>query len=252
MKKNLILCSVCAITGILLQGCVLVTPQPIGESNAPEIAVPMYHYGNITLFEELRVPLQVAIVPAASMNEPSLIAAMQKYLQQSDVKCAAPGAPCDVRININSIYRVLTAAPQCRLSHTMIISTTAADGTKILPERKWQAENQQAVATEALAKAKLLPLIDRNIQLWERNYFRKETGKRLKVTILRFKMSKNLIELNPIHFERDLINVNKRLRSIKGVSNVRMIEVDKKTRLVAFRVLHHSNVNLKYEINKQK
>ncbi len=241
MKKNLFLSTICMAVFMLLQGCTLVTPQPLSNDNARGVPVPMHTYGNITLFEELRAPLQVSV----TTEDPALINTMRKYLQQSDINCAAPGAPFDIRVNINSMYHELTPAPKCRLSNTTIISVSAPDGTKISKDWKQKTVNQQGFATAEIAKAKLKPMIAKNIKLWEQNYFRKEAGGRLNVAVLRFKMSKAWIELNPIQFEKDIMKVNKHLRKIKNVADVRMIEVDKKSRIVSFRILCIDHVNFK-------
>jgi hypothetical protein len=241
MKKNLILSTICMAVFMLLQGCTLVTPQPITDDNARGVPVPMHTYGDITLFEELRAPLQVSV----RAEEPALLNTMKKYLQQSDVNCTAPGAPFDIQVNVNSMYTELTPAPKCRLSNTTIISVSAPDGTKISEDWKKKTANQQAFATADIAKAKLKPMIAKNIKLWEQNYFRKEAGGRLNVAILRFKMSKSWIELNPIQFEKDIMEVNKNLRKIENVADVRMIEVDKATRIVSFRILCIDYVNFK-------
>ena len=248
MKKSLIPCTVCILVFMLLQGCTLVTPAPINDTNANNIAVPLHKYGDITLFEQLRAPLQVAVTAPGTTEDTALINTMRKYLQQSDINCTAPGAPFDIQISINSKYNVLTPAPNCRLSNVTAISVSAPDGTKISEDWQRKTENQQAYATAELAKAKLQSAIEKNIELWEKNYFRTEAGGRLNVVILRFKMSKRWIELDPIHFERDIMKVNKNLRKTENVADVRMIEVDKENRIVSFRVLCVDNV--KFEIEK--
>ena len=74
----------------------------------------------------------------------------------------------------------------------------------------------------------------------------------MNASVVRFKMSRKLIELNPIRFEEDVRAVLNKLRKIDGVVEVRMIESNKETRIASFRVLSRENISFNDEIQKQK
>ena len=74
----------------------------------------------------------------------------------------------------------------------------------------------------------------------------------MKVSVVRFKMSRNIVELNPIQFEKDLRRVLNWLRKINGVVDVRMIEADKESRIASFRVLYRKDIFQKERLKKQK
>lgn len=253
MKTNLILSALFAMVMLYVQGCTtLVTPDQMEENRTSEYTVPLLNYGGIELFSEIRVPLQVAVTAAPTLEETSLVKTLQGALQKTDVNCTAPGKDCDIRIYVDSVYRELTREPQCRLYNITTVTVAASDGTKLLPDWKHRTENQQASERKAQAISKLLPYINRNAVSWAKKNFRREVSSHFGVSVLRFKMSRSRIELDRIHFERDMMKINKKLRSIDGVYDVRMIEVNKTKRIVSFRILHKRNTELVKEIKKQK
>jgi hypothetical protein len=243
-------------TGILaltlFAGCRVATPAPIADSNVKALPEPISYYGEIELFDEKSSPLAVMVSAPAASDETSLAEYMKSVLNKSDITCVQPGQPCDIRISVDSSYQELTAAPQCRLSHLLTIAVSAPDGTGLQPAWEHKTETTQAYPTTADAKNKLLPLIKENIRAWEKAYFSNEAGKVLKVSVVRFKMSRNIVELNPIQFEKDLRRVLNRLRKITGVVDVRMIEADKESRIASFRVLYRKDIFQKERLKKQK
>ena len=252
MKKKIISGMTGALALLLIAGCRVTTPAPISDANAKALPEPISYYGDVELFEVKSTPLAVMITSAAASEETFVAEILKTCLNKSDVISVSHGKPCDLQININSTYRELTPAPQCRLSHILAISVAASDGTTLLPVWEHKTEALQAYAALNIAKSKLQPQINESIKLWEKNHFSKEAGKILSASVVRFKMSRKLIELNQFRFEEDLRSVLNKLRKIDGVVEVRMIEADKETRIASFRVLYRGNISLKDVIQKQK
>ena len=252
MKKNLISGAVGALTLLLVAGCRITTPTPIADENAKALPEPISYYGDVELFDEKSTPLVVMVANSPDAEETYISETLKSFLNKSNINCVSAGKPCDIQININSAYSELTPVPQCRLSHILSISVSACDGTKLLPVWEHKTEALRAYSTLAEAKAKLTPQIKDSIKAWEKNNFQNEAGKFFKASIVRFKMSRKLIELNPIRFEEDLRSVLNKLRKLNGVVDVRMIEANKESRIASFRVLYRDNLSLKNEIKKQK
>lgn len=252
MNRNFI----SSVTGLfiltLAVGCRVTMPTPLADVNASALAEPISYYGDIELFDEKSTPLSVKVAAPASSDDISLIETLKDAVNKSDVNCTAFDKPCDIQIYINSAYQELTPAPQCRLSNSIAISVAAPDGTMLLPIWQHKTQNMQAYSTAADAKNKLRPVINETILAWEKNNFRREVVKNLNVSIVRFKMSRRLIELDPIRFEKDLRLIINKLRKLAGCIDVRTIEANKETRIVSFRILHRNGLCVKDEINKQK
>ena len=252
MKKSLFSGAAGLMTLFLVAGCQVTTPAPIADNNSAPLPEPISYYGGIELFDEKTVPLAVMVKSAAAAEETAFAETLKNILNKSNVISVPDGKPCDIQIIVNSDYQVLTPAPQCRLKHTLAITVAAADGTKLLPVWSHKSELQQAYPSFADAKNKLDPQIKESIKAWEKNNFVSDAEKAFKVSVVRFRMSRRFIELNPIQFEKDLRIVLNKLRRIDGVDDVRMIEANKETRIVSFRILSRKNMSLKNEIRKQR
>lgn len=252
MKKNLISGTTGFLTLLLVAGCRVTTPTPITDANAQPLPEPISYYGDIELFEVRNTPLAVLITSSAASEENFVAETLKTCLNDSNINSVSPGKPFDLQISINSTYRELTPAPQCRVNHMLAISVASSDGTKLLSVWEHKTEALQAYVTLNEAKSKLVPQINESIKLWKKNHFSKEAGKILNASVVRFKMSRKLIELSPIRFEEDLRLVLNKLRKIDGVVGVRMIEANKENRIASFRILCRGNISLKDVIQKQK
>lgn len=252
MKKNLISGIAGSLTVLMLSSCVgLMNPEPVEDPNAKPLNEPVSYYGDIEMFDEKTAPLMVKITSPVSSDDASLPEVMKNILQSSDVNCVHPGIPCDISISVNSAYHELTSAPSCRMRHLLSINVAAADGTVLLKKWEHKTETAHAYPSAADAKSKMKGMIHEAIREWEKNNFRNEAGKLFKVSIVRFRTSRSLIEFNSVRFEQDLRKILNRLRQIKGVVDVRMIEIDKANRIASFRVLYRNDVFLKNMIRKQ-
>ena len=252
MKKKMISGTTGVLALLLIAGCRVTTPGPVADANTKALTEPISYYGDVELFDEKSTPLIVRIAPATASEDTFGVETLKNCLNRSNVKSVSLGKPCDIQISINSTYQELTPAPQCRLSHVLAISVASADGTPLLPVWEHKTETMQAYATSSAAKSKLKSQINESIKLWGKNHFRKEAGSVLNASVVRFKMSRKLIELNPIRFEEDVRAVLNKLRKIDGVVEVRMIESNKETRIASFRVLSRENISFNDEIQKQK
>ncbi|MBQ9775749.1 MAG: hypothetical protein IJW17_06895 [Lentisphaeria bacterium] len=252
MKKMFFSGAAGAFALLAAAGCSVLTPKPLADANGEALPEPVSYYGDIELFEEKNVPLAVTVISSAASEDVSPAETMKSALTKFDVNCVPYGKPSDLKINVDSVYQEITPAPKCRLSHLLSISVSAADGTKLLPTWEHKTEVQQAYANNEEAKAKLRPQINESVNVWVKNYFNKSTENVLKVSIVRFRLSRGVGELDPLRFEGDLRKVLNRLREINGVADVRMIEADKKNRIASFRVLYRKDVFLKKQIQKQK
>ena len=252
MKKKIFSGVTGLLASVMIAGCRVITVSPVADANAKALPEQISYYGDVELFEVKRTPLAVMITSPAASEENFVAETLKTCLDKSNVICVSPGSPCDIRISINSTYRELTPAPGCRLNHILAISVASADGTQLLPVWEHKTEALQAYATLNAARAKLKPQINASIKHWEKHHFSKEAEKVLNASVVRFKISKRLIELDPLHFERDLRAILNKLRKINGVVEVRMIEAERRTRIASFRVLYRKNISLKDEIQKQK
>ena len=236
-----------------LCGCSQITPAPVKDANAPAIPASIDRYSSdILLFEERRVPLMVRVACAPSADEVSVAGVLNDVLNSGNIQCAAAGKPFDVQINIRSEYKELTPAPGCRLNHMLTLNVSAADGTRLLPEWTHKTEGLQAYSTAAEAKAKMLGQVKESIKVWNKNVFSNETDRAFRVTIVRFRLSKRFIELPLDYINRDLKLVRDKIKSIDGVYDLRMIEVDTQNRIATFRILHRSDVALAKQIKDKQ
>ena len=245
MKKHLI----AGITGsvailTLLTGCVT-EPNALENPNAPAKSEPLSYFGSIDAFEERSVPLAVAVTVQPSSDSLPLADTLTNTLNKSDVQCVAAGQPFDVQIAVNSAYSELTPAPQCRLFHRLTISVADTAGTMLLPIWEHKTDTIQAYSSLTEAQTALRGQINESIRLWEQSKFRNEAGRCLKASVLRYRMSRPLIDLNPIRFEKDQRYVLNRLRQIPGVVTVRIIEADRNTRIASFRIVYRNDLMLK-------
>ena len=200
----------------------------------------MLFRSDMVMFSETNTPLVVQVTNTPDSDETALAGFAESALQQADVKCSAPGVPCDICVIINSDCRKITSAQQCRLSNRITITVAAPDGTKLLPDWDQKSETLQGYSSEAKAREAMLPQLNAAVNEWQSSYFRKNVANRLKVAVLRFKTSRSLVEIDPIRFEKDLRSILNSLRKIDGVADVRMIEADKQNRIASFRVVYCS------------
>jgi len=252
MKKKLLAGAAGTFAMLFVTGCQVTAPAPVADVNADALREPIAYYGDIELFDEKSTPLLVMVRTPFASGEIFLAETLKNALNKSDVNCVAAGKPFDIQIYINSGYNELTPVPQCRLEHILSISVAAADGTGLLPVWEHKTETGRAYPSTADAQKQLKPLIIESIKNWEKNNFSNEAGKVLKASVVRFRMSRKLVEVNPVSFEKDLRTVLNKLRKIDGVVAVRMIEADKDSRIASFRVLHRNDLSIKNEIQKQK
>lgn len=252
MYRNTFYSAAGALALMLFAGCRTVTPAPVADANAEGIQENIYYYGDIELFDESSTPIAAAITTTDADGENAFAAALTSALQYSGVTCVTPDKPCDIRINIKSDYNELIPAPQCRMNHILTIFATYADGRKLLPPWEHKTEHQQPYPTAAEAKAKMVPQICRSIKSWGERNFNSPAEMFLQASVVRFKLSRKLIELNPIRFEEELRSVTAQLRNIRGVVFVRMIEADKANRIASFRILHRGKISFKNQFRKQK
>lgn len=242
MKRRLFSGTTGILALLFAAGCRVTVPAPTPDENAKPMPEPISYYGGIDVFEKKSSPLMVKVTAPAASDEISLAETMKGVLNKSNVNCVLPGAPCDIQISVDSAYKELTAAPQCRMSHLLTISVSSPDGVMLSPRWEHKTAMAASCSTAAEAKAKLRPQINETIREWGKNNFSNEVEKNLKASVLRVKMSRSLIELNPIRFEEELRTVLNRLRKIKGVVNVRMIEANKDTRIASFRILYRDDI----------
>ena len=252
MKKSLISKTAGVLALLLMAGCRVATPTPAPDDNTRPLPKPFLYYGDIELFDEKITPLAAMITTTAASDEISLAETLKNSLNRSNIICVSPGSPYDIQISINSAYQDLTPVPQCRLSHILSISAAAADGRTLLPVWKHKTEVNQAYKTSVEAKSKLRPAINESIDLWVGSRFGGEVKNVLRVSVMRFKMPRKLIELDPVYFEKELRTVSNKLRRIDGVIDVRIIEADRVNRIASFRVLYRGNGLLRDIIKKQK
>ena len=177
MKKSLFKKVIGTPALLLLVGCAVMTPPAVPDDNAPAVPEPLAYYGDIELFKENPVPLAVMVSAPAASEEVSLVDTLKNAMNGSDIKCVLPGSPFDIQVSINSIYKELTPAPQCRLNHMLEISVANADGVKVLPLWQHKTEALKSCATAAEAKALMRTQINESIREWNRNYFIKKTKK---------------------------------------------------------------------------
>ena len=252
MKKNLFTVMAGVLALLIFAGCRMMTPPPEIDPNPQSVPEPLRYYGDIELYKEQRVPLAVMITASTAADEISYVDTMKNALNDSDINCVAQGVPFDIQIRMNSIYKVLTPAPQCRLNHVLEISVANADGVKVLPLWQHKTEALKSCTTAADAKALMKPQIDESIREWNKNYFRKEAGRVFKVSVLQFRTSRKLIEFDDTRYEKDISHVLYKLRRLPGVVNVRMIFSDKANRVAAFRVVYRSDIKLYEQMINQK
>ncbi len=252
MKKNLFTAMTGVLVLLIFAGCRVMTPPPVIDPNPQPIPEPLRYYGDIELYKEQRVPLAVMISASVAADEISFAETLKNALNNTDINCVAQGAPFDIQIRMNSIYKVLTPAPQCRLNHMLEISVANADGVKVLPLWQHKTEALKSCATAVEAKTLMKPQIEESIREWNRNYFRKEAGKVFKASVLQFRTSRKLIEFDETRYEKDLGHILYRLRRLPGVVNVRMIFSDKANRVAAFRVVYRSDIKLYEQMKNQK
>lgn len=251
MKKSLISGIVGSMALLSLCACYKVmTPQPIADANAAGLGESISYYGDIELFDEKAAPLMVLVTAPAASKDGSFAAAVKDALTSSSVNCVAPGTPYDIKLSVKSDYQELTPAPQCRMSHLLTISVDAYNGSKLQPSWSHKTETLQACTSAVAAKNNMKPQIEEVIKDWEKNHFSNEAGKLFKVSVVRFRTSRKVIEFNPTRFEKDLRVILNRLRRFNGVVDVRMIEADKENRIASFRVLYRQDILGKNKIKK--
>ena len=252
MKRILVTGALSVFALLLTVGCEVTIPQPIADGNSPALPEPISYYGDVEFFDEKRAPLSVSVTEAAGAEALFLADTLKKALANSGINCVAPGKNCDIRLTIDSGYRELTPAPQCRLAHQLSISVAAADGRRLQPVWQHKTETVQAYLTADAAKAGMKSQISKSVELWQQKKFDREVTSALKVSIVRFRMSRGLVELDPIRFEKDLRIVLNKLHQLKGAVDVRLIEANKETRIASFRILCRNGVSLRKQIQDQK
>lgn len=250
MKRMILNLTACIAAVMYFTGCAY-TPPAIKDPNATGKPVPIPAFAtDIILFDYQAVPLSVAVNNAFSTDEAALAATLKGLLQQTDVNCVAPGTPSDIQINVKSEFEELTPAPNCRLSHTLSVAVASSKGAVLSASWQHKTDSLNAYSTLAQAKNKMMPQINKNLKFWEANKFRTSSGTIFKATILRFRTSSPLIEVNPFTFEEDIRKITNKLNTIPGVIEVRMIESDKADKLASFRVIHDSKTAILAEVNK--
>lgn len=235
---------------LLLTACAPEPVQPLTDPNAPPLKEPVTYSDRVQLFDEKRYPLAVRLIPSLSADGQYFNETLKKVLQDQGIDCVLPGKPYDIQIRLDSAFQKLTPAPQCRMSHILTLSVTAPNGTRLLPVWSRKTEMTRAYSTEEKAKNKLLPRINANIAAWGKIDFRNNVAKNLRVSVVRFRLSHKLIELDQKRFEKEQIQILNRLRRIKGVADVRMIEASRKNKTASFRVLFRSDILHSKQINR--
>lgn len=241
---NNILCAGTVFGTALLCGCGVVTPPPISDANAPAIAEPISFWGEWYLFSEQPDTLRVKIRNNAS--DAIIGSNIAEHIERNIAKYNAAAAlkeseSCDVVISFESKYKEMTAAPKCRMYNTTAIEIISSKGEKICSAWENKTESQSVFPDASNAQKAMSPAILNGVDTWLNHTFADIAQKQLGVSILRFKMSKSLIELDPNSFEKEFGQILSMLRKIDGVREVRLIEAEKNDRIASFRVVFHKD-----------
>ncbi len=238
---NNIICVGTVFGTALLCGCGVITPTPISDANAPAMAEPIPFWGEWYLFSEQPDTLRVKIRNNAS--DAIIGSHIAEHIERNIVKYNAAAAlkenePCDVIISFESKYKEITAAPKCRMYNTTAIEIISSKGEKICTAWENKTESRSAFPDATTAQKNMSSAVLNGVDTWLNHTFADIAQKQLGVSILRFKTSKSLIELDPNAFEKELGQILNMLRKTDGVREVRLIEAKKNDRIASFRVVY--------------
>lgn len=223
-------------------GCGVITPQPIANPNSGPLPEPVSYYGETQLFAENKDKLRIKINTNLSYSDPRLAEHAVSMLKDVDYATVGNGEPFDIQLTVKSSFKQITPPPQCRVRHTLQINIASAEGIQLFAPWSRYTESNVVRPTFAEAQAGLMPTVNKHLESCIRNAVISDGRAILDVSILRFKTTRNVIEFDPYLFETDLRLLLNKLRKIKGVLAVRMIESDKKQRVASFRVVFRKDI----------
>ncbi len=251
-----------SITGVsiilmLSSACSVMYPQPLEDANATlQAAEAIPYYGNWFIFEEKNDPLRVKILVNAPDEQ--LLNTASEYLESNMTKYNAlpvrhTNESHDIAISSDVKFNEITQPPQCRMDG-IITFTIYSNGERIVAPVEYKIEAQNAFDTKEQAKVYLKNNIHKPLNSWLENSFSILTSKQIGNAILRVKLSRDIIELNPVKVEQDIREIMNLLRKTNGIRAVRTIELNNRERIASFRILFERQLfpcGLTKEINKK-
>ncbi len=231
-------------SAVMLSGCSVFYPGRLSDRNGNAVPEPIPVYGDSFLFSETRDDFRVGIRSNAS--DTVAAAGIATYLSGNVAKYGAKtelqeSTPRDIEISFESKFKEVTAAPKCRMYNTTSIGIVDPDGQVIAAMQSKKSESQETYADALAAKNALIPAVLAGVDNWLAHTFKHVTEQQLGVSVLRFKASKSLVELDVNRFEKEYAEIAGKLRNCNGIRNVRVIEADKGNRIVSIRVLYQKD-----------
>ena len=238
MKKNnnLYLLMLGAI--LLLSGCVMYPDKNVGDVALPE---PLPVFGKNHIFEERQANIKISVASQGSEN--AITENAKRFLRGRDfITVTEFGKAYDVIINFSSSFRQIAPAPRCILLHNLGITVSSSSGVALLSPWQHKTESTTPSKNFEIAKNFLITDINNSIENWIKNSFLPQINQNVKASILRYKVRRDLIEIDPTIFETEIRTLLNNLRSVPGVISVAMVEANSKDRIASFRVCYRSDV----------
>lgn len=240
MKKQIFRFMVIFAAVFLIYGC-SIHPQPVTNPNSGPYTEPIHFpiiWGDNELFDEKNAPLAVRVVSSLASQDSSLSELIRSRLNNSYVHTVDGNAPCDLQINVHSEFKLIAPLPQLRMYHLLEIDASSPEGLPMLSRWSHKSEVAEAFSSDSECRSKLLFSAARGVNNWLKNIFITGDGQSLAVSVVRFRVAHYLVDVKFARMEIEHRTLLNQLRKIKGVCNVRTIEVDPKGKIISFRVLY--------------
>ncbi|MBE6402795.1 MAG: hypothetical protein E7039_03610 [Lentisphaerae bacterium] len=234
-----------AITALMLLGCgCAVTPDPVPNPNPNPLPEPIHFpiiWGDNELFEEKNTPLAVRVVPSVASHESRLCSQIKERLNNSYSMSVEGNTPCDMQVNVHSEFKVIVPLPQLRMYHNLEIGVATPTGEPLYSVWQHKSEVAEAYSSDDACRNALLASAMRGVDNWMKNIFTPGGNQTFAVSIVRFRIAYYLVDLNFSRMETEQRTLLNKLRKIKGVYDVRIIESNAKNRIVSFRILYRKD-----------